>query len=429
MSKPKVFSNVADSDPLKPPGTSSGSALSAFDLPPPSPTALPQSFDPSSYRPSAASVRLSKSRSSSPQPPAQPSVQAIPSEEHFLPSTPQKVADRWANGPIIGVKPITDGSDNPASIPTSPLPTPTGGNFGKIALPGLSEARTSSPHSTDKLEGRTPPSPILVKEPPQEKSRKRNDGERRSSVDKPQPRRPPVPHKPSRIPSTGNRATVMDVAQVWSEHEKQSSQDASSPQPTSPISPLGSHPLEAPTVFGRQRELEKDRECEKEGQEQVEVPKVDAKAAITGWGIQTPVSGPSAVEEKDASLKLPDLLNPTEKKKSSWEKYSELIMPALEEEWTPAPSPMPTLNKAPTVAVETEEEQVITAIPEAKGPKEPKVDYIPIDLLSATLNPERETIKVSPTDLVTFGKTTGSQFPLILILLKIFRAMPFRRLT
>lgn len=194
----------------------------------------------------------------------------------------------------------------------------------------------------------------------------------------------------------------MDVAQVWSEHEKQSSQDASSPQPTSPISPLGYHPLGALTVFDRQRELGKDRECEREGQEQVGVPKVDVNAAITGWDTQTSVSGASTVEEKDTSLKLPDLLNPTEKKKSSWEKYSELIMPALEEEWTPAPSPMPTLSKAPTVAVETKEEQVVPAIPEVKGPKEPKVDYIPIDLLSVTLNPERETVKVSPTDLVTF---------------------------
>jgi len=221
----------------------------------------------------------------------------------------------------------------------------------------------------------------------------------------------------------------MDVAQVWSEHEKQSSQDASSPQPTSPISPLGSYPPEALTVFDRQRELGKDREYEREGQEQVGVPKVDVNAANTGWGTQTSVSGPSTVDVKDASLKLPDLLNPTEKKKSSWEKYSELIMPALEEEWTPSPSPMPTLNKAPTAVVETKEQQVIPAIPQVKGPKELKVDYIPIDLLSTTLNPERETVKVSPTDLVTFGKTTQLEFALILILLKIFRVTPFQRLT
>ena len=150
-----------------------------------------------------------------------------------------KIVDRWANGPVIGVKPVLDGKDHPLSGTISPLPTPTRGTFGRIPLPGLSMAHTSSPHGADKPEDRAPVSPVPAREP-QEKPQERRSGEINSRADKPQPRRPPVPHKPSRIPSTGNRATVMDVAQVWSQHEKQGSQDTASPRSTSPNSPLES---------------------------------------------------------------------------------------------------------------------------------------------------------------------------------------------
>ena len=259
----------------------------------------------------------------------------------------------------------------------------------------------------DKLEGRTPPSPVPAKEPLQEKLQEKNSGERKSSTDKPQPRRPPVPHKPSRIPSTGNRPTVMDVAQVWSQHEGQGSHDVASPRSASPSSPFESHPVQA---VGTQLGLDRQMELKKEREREQEPPEVDVKATIAGWSIQTSNPASSIVEtlresekEKDAPLKLPDLLSPAEKRKSSWEKYSEFIMPPLEEEWTPVPTPTPTFNKPPEVPAEPKEEP-FASIPGSIRPVESKVDFLPIDLLSRTLDPESKVTKVAPTDLITFGK-------------------------
>ena len=403
---------------MKLPGLSSGPALPALlilpthsaastDPPPPSPITLTPSSGSPSYHHHPTPVRQSMSRSPPPQPPARLSGQTTPPKEHLPPSARPKIVDRWANGPVIGVKPVPNGKGRPMSNPTSPIP----GAPGKIALPGLS--RTSPPWGTGNP-GDCGPSPDFVKEPPQEESEERSSVGRKPGGDKPQPRRPVVPHKPSRIPSTGNRATVMDVAQVWSEHEKQDSQHDSSPRSTSPSSPLESrstHLIGTQAKLDHHSELKKERGHKRERQEQVEPPGVAVKTAMAGWGTQTPVPTPSTVgtplepeKERGASLKLPDLLTPTEKSTSSWEKYSELIMPALEEEWTPVPSPMPTLNKLPEVSVGTKEGPVATTTPETKGSQRSEVDYLPLDLLSTTLEPERKIVKVSLADLVTFGR-------------------------
>lgn len=311
------------------------------------------------------------------------------------------------------MKPVPNGKSHTPGL-TSPLPTPNKGSFGRVALPGLSTAHILPPRGAEKTEDLIPVSPASTKEPPREKSQEENSGERKSGVDKPHSRRPPVPHKPSRIPSTGNRATVMDVAQVWSQHEKQGSQDVASPLSISPNSPLESHPAQPGEIqaeLDHKRELERERGREREDQRQENGPKADVKATVVGRDIQTPTLAPSTVgvpvepeREDNISPKLPEVPSPTEKRKSSWEKYSEFIMPALEEEWTPVPSPMPTLNKVPVVALGTKEGPVSTPILDAKRSEELKVDYLHIDLLSTTLDPERKVIKVSPTDLVTFGE-------------------------
>ena len=316
---------------------------------------------------------------------------------------------------MIGVKPILNGKGHPSSSSTSPLPTPTRGTFGQIALPGLSMARSGA----DKLEDRAPSSPAPAKEPLQEW----HSGERKFGADILQQRHPPVPYKPSRIPSTGNRATVMDVAQVWSQHEKQSSQDVGSPQPASPDRSFEPHLVQpAGTQVGldHQRGLDREKEGEREKQEQGEPLKVNVRSAIAGCGIQASAPASSTVEtprkpkEKDTPLKLPDLLSPVEKRKSSWEKYSELIMPPLEEEWTPVPSPTPTWHQLREVPAEPKE-PVAAPIPGTKRFEESKVDYLPIDLLSTILNPEREIIEVASTDLITFGKRIRFSFVLELM--------------
>ena len=269
-------------------------------------------------------------------------------------------------------------------------------------------AHIPPPRGADGTEDRIPVSPASTKEPPREKPQEENSGERKPSVDKPHSRRPPVPHKPSRIPSTGNRATVMDVAQVWSQHEKESSQDVASPLSISPDSPLESHPAKpGETHAGPDHQ----RERERERQDQEVRPEADVKATIAGRGIQAPALAPSTVgvpkeseREGNTPPNLPGVPSPTEKRKSSWEKYSEFIMPALEEEWTPVSSPMPTLNKVPGMALVTKEGAVPAPIPETRRSEELKVDYLHIDLLSTALDPKRKVIKVSPTDLSTFGE-------------------------
>ena len=204
----------------------------------------------------------------------------------------------------------------------------------------------------------------------------------------------------------------MDVAHVWSQHEKEGSQDVASPRSASPNSPLESgsaRPVGIQAGPGHQREREREK-FEREGP-----PKVDVKVNIAGWGIQSSCLSPSTVdapkesELDNASLKLPEVPSPTEKRKSSWVKYSEFIMPALEEEWTPAPTPMPTMKGFLVVAAETE---VPTSAPisEAKRFGQSGVDYLRIDLLSTTLDPEKGVTKVAPTDLVTFGKGIGLLF-------------------
>ena len=194
----------------------------------------------------------------------------------------------------------------------------------------------------------------------------------------------------------------MDVAQVWSRHERQGSQDVATPRPTSPHSPLESCPAQP---AGIQAGLDHQRELEKEKQrQQGEPPNVVVKATIVGCITQISTPAPSAVgvskeseREENASLKLPE--------KSSWEKYSEFIMPALEEEWTPIPSPMPTVNKFPEAVAEAKERPVTALTLEIKRPEELKVDHQRIDLLSTTLDPEGKVIRVAPTDLITFGES------------------------
>jgi len=278
-------------------------------------------------------------------------------------------------------------------------------------------AHTPLSRGADKTEDHMPVSPASTKEPPREKPQEENSGGRKPSVDKPHSRRPPVPHKPSRIPSTGNRATVMDVAQVWSQHEKQGSQDVASPLSVSPNSPLESHFAQPGDI---QAGLDHEREREREDQDQEKRPKADMKATVVGWDIRAPTLVPPTVgvpkerEQEDDTPKLPEVPSPTEKRKSSWGKYSEFIMPALEEEWTPVPSPMPTLSKVPVVALGAKEGPVTVPILDAKRSEELKVDYVHIDLLSATMDPERKVIKVSPTDLVTFGENIVLLFALAL---------------
>ncbi|KAH9910540.1 uncharacterized protein B0H18DRAFT_1129871 [Fomitopsis serialis] len=123
----------------------------------------------------------------------------------------------------------------------------------------------------------------------------------------------------TRIPSTGNRALVMDVAQA----------------------------LAVQTAL-EQRQPREEQEAEVP-------PPPDVKIVAANWG---PRNGTARAD--------------ADKRKSSYERYSAIMMPPLEEEKTPTPSPAGTLARSsvpvvPDVIPETEQE---VAPPAVEGPAE-----------------------------------------------------------
>lgn len=178
-----------------------------------------------------------------------------------------RVTDKWADQAIIGVRPapsktlIESRSDLAKSNPN--------GLLGRRALPGLT---TSTPSL---------PSEIFNQEDKQGRS----------------PSTPPGRH--TRIPSTGNRATIMDVAQAWS---KQS----------------------------------------------VRPPSTTVDAEVADDTMQN--ESPEMIESLAEAIPRPRQMTPpnvqAEKRKSSYEKYSAIILPSLPEEKTPAQSPAGTLSRS-----------------------------------------------------------------------------------
>ncbi|KAH9924883.1 uncharacterized protein B0H18DRAFT_908993 [Fomitopsis serialis] len=130
---------------------------------------------------------------------------------------------------------------------------------------------------------------------------------------------PASPGRHTRIPSTGNRALVMDVAQA----------------------------LAVQTAL-EQRQPREEQEAEVP-------PPPDVKIVAANWG---PRNGTARAD--------------ADKRKSSYERYSAIMMPPLEEEKTPTPSPAGTLARSsvpvvPDVIPETEQE---VAPPAVEGPAE-----------------------------------------------------------
>ncbi|KAI0266864.1 hypothetical protein BC834DRAFT_873918 [Gloeopeniophorella convolvens] len=150
-------------------------------------------------------------------------------------------AERWPEQALIGVKPVA------STVPIPQKKPSLVGLTGARALPGLS----------------TLPPP--------------------SQPQKSAPTSPRSPRRTSRIPSTGSRALVMEVAQALQEAQNQGETEAMSPSPVSPV------PLPP---------------------------------------VQTELHAP-----------------PMEKRKSSFDKYSAFTMAALVEERTPATTPAQTLAK------------------------------------------------------------------------------------
>ncbi|KAI5828968.1 hypothetical protein K523DRAFT_243224 [Schizophyllum commune Tattone D] len=233
-------------------------------------------------------------------PPSQPEQATLPSPGA---NGKPKITDRWTGQAVIGVK-------TPGSTPSSKyggLSTPenrsSGGMVGKRALPGLTAdipksmdiPKTTSPKPTSP----EPRSPVAFP----------------TSSTSPEPPRSPAPgqHRHTRIPSTGNRATVMDLAQVFNEQKERKQEEAPKEEPKQ---------LSPPSLV-------------------VEPPKVES-----------PLASPTSPKQ-DASLEStsPRLRHAhagiAEKRRSQYEavrQSSVMTLPPLKEEATPVPTPVGTMK-------------------------------------------------------------------------------------
>lgn len=203
----------------------------------------------------------------------------------------RKLQNSWTDQAPIAVKPVRKASPVAA-------PSPTRANFNqapsqvKYALPGLSNTNVAAV---------SPPSPPLT--PPLVVRSESTQS------------RPPQSPRHSRIPSTGNRPTVMDVAQAFSVAANGSL--PSSPTVTSPRSPV---PPEEPQMHAHDHERDPG-----------------------GWG------------EPDTNERTitPAMLK-AERRRSNYEKYANFMLPVLTEEKTPAPSPVQTLKQKDEAAAAAE---------------------------------------------------------------------------
>ncbi|TDL26172.1 hypothetical protein BD410DRAFT_784226 [Rickenella mellea] len=198
----------------------------------------------------------------------------------------RQLRDSWADQVPIGIKPVV----KPSVTHTTSKPASTAASS-KLALPGLA---SPSPPITP---------PLTVKE---------------------EPKSPAVsPTRHTRIPSTGSRLTVMDVAQALSEHSRQFSQPSSSP-----------------TALESQG-------AEDDG---VEYGRDDLNTQTASWSRTVT---PASVQ--------------AERRRSTYEKYSAIIMPPLKEEKTPAQTPVATLSKSASANTSQKESDILNAASQPLG--------------------------------------------------------------
>jgi hypothetical protein len=126
---------------------------------------------------------------------------------------------------------------------------------------------------------------------------------------------PMTPSRHSRIPSTGQRATVMDVAHALQQHEQHIRESSWTPEPEPEPEP---EPREAPA---RQETLSSDGVVD-------EAPRADVKATIAGWG-KNFASGGQQIERR----------------RSSYDRFSGPTLPPLVEEKTPTATPQGSLSR------------------------------------------------------------------------------------
>ncbi|KAI0633313.1 hypothetical protein C8Q77DRAFT_1057913 [Trametes polyzona] len=277
--------------------------------------------------------------------------------------TPQSFASVRTASPVSQYPspPATAGkAANAVTPPTKPI-VPT-----KPTLDVRVPATTAAPE-------KSPVSPLVPPKPA-----------RSPSVSPPQSggQKPPAsPAKHTRIPSTGNRATVMDVAQVFNEVLQSTSPTSVSPVETKQLPPPPPAADTKPTTV---------RKDEPEEEESWEPPSV--KNLVANWGPRSTGNG------APAALSAPAL----ERRKSSYEKYSAFVLPPLKEEKTPVSSPAGTLARgtAPIVAgaVTVKEEEVTEDV--TKAEKDAKVEnvVVTVEAVEAKPQPRSDIVHLAHAD-------------------------------
>lgn len=204
----------------------------------------------------------------------------------------RRLQDTWSNQVPISVKPIR----KPSLVSPSPSQTSFGHSQAlpkttKHALPGLAKEEITI----------SPPSPPLT--PPLSVAARQ---ERERST--------PSPVRHGRIPSTGSRATVMDVAQAFN------NVGASPVSPSVPKSPGFPTAPRSP------------------------IPRVKKEDERTGEG------DPGRWEEAENERTITPATMKAERRRSTIEKYASFTLPVLPEENTPESSPAGTLKRGVDVS-------------------------------------------------------------------------------
>ncbi|KAK0195469.1 hypothetical protein F5146DRAFT_1100956 [Armillaria mellea] len=184
-------------------------------------------------------------------------------------SNGSQVADRWTSDTVIGVK---------AAFRTPSAPEPVRRMVGRKALPGLAPTEVNIDAKPTFPPLRSPTEDLMSLRPAL------------TTVSVPSPSSPNSsgPSRHPRIPISGNRATVMNVAQAFNESTSVAGSDIPAPPPA----------------------------------------KINELSSSTGHPRLTPQP-----------------ISPAEKRRSSYERYSAIAMPPLKEEATPTSSPAGTLSR------------------------------------------------------------------------------------
>lgn len=295
----------------------------------------------------------------SPAPPSQPEQAAATSPR--LSPTPNgkpKVTDRWTGQNVIGVK-VSAAATSKYSGLSSPDSRPSG-MVGKRALPGL---------TTDTLLPKpTSPKPTS---PKPTTSESRPPVTFPTSSTSPEPPRSPAPgHRHTRIPSTGNRATVMDLAQVFNQQKERKAEEAVVPEP---VKEAPKQPSPPPLVVERPAS-----------------PKVESPVEVTPPLSPKYDSSPNSTSPR---LRHAQAGGAAEKRRPQFEsRHSVMTLPPLKEEATPTPTPVGTM-KSPSGSVRQENTFDVKEFSkelstteshapktETAPPKQPERDLVHVDI-------------------------------------------------